>query len=57
MAIRVTFASGKETFYDDGTSWEVEHGVLKLGSRSRPGTWDNLVSPSAWHFIDADAEE
>lgn len=53
MAIRVTFTSGHETFYDDEVIWELEHGVLKLGLQR--GKWDNIISPSAWHYIDPNA--
>jgi hypothetical protein len=53
MAIRVTFATGHENFYDDQVIWELEQGVLKIGSQR--GKWDNIISPSAWHYIDTNA--
>jgi hypothetical protein len=50
MAIRVTYTDGHVTDYDDRMHWEIEHGVLKLGTRE--GRWDLYISPSAWDNID-----
>ncbi len=54
MAIRVTYADGHVTDYDDRTFWEIEHGVLKLGART--GKWDLYVSPAAWQTVDPDPQ-
>ena len=50
MAIRVTYNDGHTADYDDRMHWEVEGGVLKLGTRN--GRWDLLISPSTWSEID-----
>jgi hypothetical protein len=54
MAIRVTYTSGDETVYDAHVIWEIEHGVLKLGSQR--GKWDTYISPSAWKELHPEVE-
>src|ERR1700693_808277 len=50
MAFKLTYSDGQEDDYDDGTQWEVEAGVLKMGHE--PGKWTVLVSPSHWATIE-----
>ncbi|ORW03974.1 hypothetical protein [Mycobacterium kyorinense] len=50
MAFKLTYSDGQETDYDDGTKWEVENGVLKLGREA--GQWSVLISPSHWATIE-----
>jgi hypothetical protein len=38
------------TDYDDGTKWEVDGGVLKLGRED--GEWSVFVSPGHWATIE-----
>jgi hypothetical protein len=44
MAFKLTYSDGQEDDYDDGTQWEVDGGVLKMGHE--PGKWTVLVAPS-----------
>ena len=37
MAFKLTYTDGQESDYDDGTKWEVDGGVLKLGRED--GEW------------------
>lgn len=50
MAFKLTYSDGQETDYDDGTAWEVDDGVLKMGRRE--GEWSVLVSPSHWAVLE-----
>jgi hypothetical protein len=50
MAFKLTYSDGQETDYDDGTVWEVDNGVLKMGRED--GEWTVLVSPSHWAVIE-----
>jgi hypothetical protein len=53
MAFKLTYSDGQETDYDDGTAWEVDNGVLKMGRED--GEWTVLVSPSHWAVIEVGA--
>ena len=37
MAFKLTYSDGHETDYDDETKWEVENGVVKMGSEDGSG--------------------
>jgi hypothetical protein len=50
MAFKLTYIDGQESDYDDGTKWEVEGGVLKLGRED--GEWSVFVSPGHWATIE-----
>ena len=50
MAFKLTYSDGQETDYDDGTVWEVDDGVLKMGREE--GEWTVLISPSHWAVIE-----
>jgi hypothetical protein len=50
MAFKLTYTDGQESDYDDGTKWEVDGGVLKLGRED--GEWSVLVSPGHWATIE-----
>jgi hypothetical protein len=50
MAFKLTYRDGQSDDYDDGTQWEVDAGVLKLGRDV--GEWTVLVSPSHWATIE-----
>jgi hypothetical protein len=50
MAFKLTYIDGQESDYDDGTKWEVEAGVLKLGRDD--GEWTVFVSPGHWATIE-----
>lgn len=50
MTFKLTYTDGQETDYDDGTAWEVDDGVLKMGRKD--GDWTVLVSPSHWAVIE-----
>ncbi|MCV7328990.1 hypothetical protein [Mycobacterium cookii] len=50
MAFKLTYSDGQSTDYDDGTHWEVENGVVKLGRES--GEWTVLISPSHWATLE-----
>lgn len=50
MAFKLTYSDGQETDYDDGTVWQVDAGVLKMGRKE--GEWSVLVSPSHWAVIE-----
>jgi hypothetical protein len=50
MAFKLTYSDGQETDYDDGTKWEVENGVVKMGRE--PGKWTVFVSPSHWATLE-----
>jgi hypothetical protein len=50
MAFKLTYSDGHETDYDDSTKWEVENGVLKLGSKA--GKWTVFISPSHWATLE-----
>jgi hypothetical protein len=50
MTFKLTYTDGQETDYDDGTAWEVDDGVLKMGRKE--GDWTVLVSPSHWAVIE-----
>jgi hypothetical protein len=50
MAFKLTYTDGQESDYDDGTKWDVEGGVLKLGREE--GDWSVLVSPGHWATIE-----
>jgi hypothetical protein len=56
MAFKLTYTDGQESDYDDGTVWEVEAGVLKMGREE--GKWTVLLSPSHWAVVEvAGAQE
>jgi hypothetical protein len=46
MAFKLTYIDGQESDYDDGTKWDVDGGVLKLGRED--GEWTVFVSPGHW---------
>ena len=50
MAFKLTYTDGQESDYDDGTKWEVDGGVLKLGREY----WELsvFVSPGHWATIE-----
>ncbi len=50
MAFKLTYSDGQSTDYDDGTNWEVDNGVVKLGRES--GKWTVFVSPSHWATLE-----
>ena len=50
MAFKLTYSDGHETDYDDSTKWEVENGVVKLGSDE--GKWSVFISPSHWTTLE-----
>jgi hypothetical protein len=50
MAFKLTYTDGQESDYDDGTKWDVEGGVLKLGRED--GEWSVFVSPGHWATIE-----
>jgi hypothetical protein len=50
MAFKLTYTDGQASDYDDGTKWEVDGGVLKLGRGD--GDWTVLVSPGHWATIE-----
>jgi hypothetical protein len=54
MAFKLTYTDGQESDYDDGTKWDVEGGVLKLGSED--GEWTVFVSPGHWATIEVAAD-
>jgi hypothetical protein len=53
MAFKLTYSDGQETDYDDGTKWEVENGVVKMGRE--PGMWTVFISPSHWATLEIKA--
>jgi hypothetical protein len=53
MAFKLTYSDGHETDYDDETKWEVENGVVKLGSEE--GKWTVFISPSHWATLELTA--
>jgi hypothetical protein len=53
MAFKLTYSDGHETDYDDETKWEVENGVVKLGSEE--GKWTVFISPSHWATLELSA--
>ncbi len=50
MAFKLTYTDGQESDYDDGTKWDVDGGVLKLGREE--GDWTVFVSPGHWATIE-----
>jgi hypothetical protein len=50
MAFKLTYTDGQESDYDDGTKWDVDGGVLKLGRED--GEWTVFVSPGHWATIE-----
>jgi hypothetical protein len=52
MAFKLTYSDGQSTDYDDGTKWEVDSGVVKLGRDE--GDWTVFVSPSHWATLELD---
>jgi hypothetical protein len=50
MAFKLTYTDGQESDYDDGTKWDVDGGVLKLGRED--GDWTVFVSPGHWATIE-----
>jgi len=50
MVFKLTYTDGQESDYDDGTKWEVDGGVLKLGRED--GEWSVFVSPGHWATIE-----
>jgi len=50
MAFKLTYSDGQATSYDDGTEWEVDNGVVKLGREA--GKWTVFVSPSHWATLE-----
>jgi hypothetical protein len=55
MAFKLTYSDGQATDYDDGTKWEVENGVVKLGREA--GDWTVFVSPSHWATLELETGE
>jgi hypothetical protein len=55
MAFKLTYTDGQESDYDDGTKWEVDGGVLKLGRGD--GEWTVFVSPGHWATIEVGKDE
>jgi hypothetical protein len=55
MAFKLTYSDGQETDYDDGTKWEVENGVVKMGREA--GKWTVFVSPSHWATLELRTED
>jgi hypothetical protein len=53
MAFKLTYSDGHETDYDDETKWEVENGVVKMGSEE--GKWTVFISPSHWATLELTA--
>ena len=45
MAFKLTYTDGQESDYDDGTKWEVDGGVLKLGRED--GNWSGVRLPGS----------
>jgi len=54
MAFKLTYIDGQESDYDDGTKWEVDGGVLKLGRKD--GDWSVFVSPGHWATLELGAD-
>ena len=54
MAFKLTYTDGQESDYDDGTKWEVDGGVLKLGRKD--GDWSVFVSPGHWATLELGAD-
>ena len=54
MAFKLTYTDGQESDYDDGTKWEVDGGVLKLGRKD--GEWSVFVSPGHWATLELGAD-
>ena len=54
MAFKLTYTDGQESDYDDGTKWDVDGGVLKLGRED--GEWTVFVSPGHWATIEVAKE-
>jgi hypothetical protein len=54
MAFKLTYTDGQESDYDDGTKWEVDGGVLKLGRKD--GEWSVFVSPGHWATLELAAD-
>jgi hypothetical protein len=52
MAFTLTYSDGQSTDYDDGTAWEVDNGVVKMGHGD--GEWTVFVSPSHWATLELD---
>jgi hypothetical protein len=52
MAFKLTYSDGQSTDYDDGTKWEVDNGVVKMGRGD--GDWTVFVSPSHWATLELD---
>jgi hypothetical protein len=50
MVFKLTYIDGQESDYDDGTKWDVDGGVLKLGRED--GEWTVFVSPGHWATIE-----
>ena len=50
MAFKLTYSDGQESQHDDGTVWELDDGVLKLGREE--GKWEVLLSPSHWAVLE-----
>ena len=50
MAFKLTYTDGQESDYDDGTKWDVDGGVLKLGRED--GEWTVFVSPGHWATLE-----
>lgn len=55
MAFKLTYTDGQESDYDDGTKWDVDGGVLKLGRED--GDWSVFVSPGHWATIEVVREK
>ncbi|MGA9490332.1 MAG: hypothetical protein WBV80_08785 [Mycobacterium sp.] len=55
MAFKLTYSDGQSTDYDDGTNWEVDNGVVKMGRES--GKWTVFVSPSHWATLELETGE
>jgi hypothetical protein len=54
MAFKLTYIDGQESDYDDGTKWDIDNGVLKLGRED--GEWTVFVSPGHWATIELGKE-
>jgi hypothetical protein len=55
MAFKLTYIDGQESDYDDGTKWDIDNGVLKLGRED--GEWTVFVSPGHWATIELGKEK
>jgi hypothetical protein len=55
MGFKLTYSDGQSRDYDDGTKWEVDNGVVKMGRDD--GDWTVFVSPSHWATLELGADD